>query len=102
MTESTIKRSATVELSRAGRDPPITYRKYPQDVTSRENIHVRKPSWVFWDLQKVKSISVRTTLTRKRVRKRVPMSSVYMVSHSCRCYPAGLPQFFMSGDMMNI
>jgi hypothetical protein len=75
------------------RDPLSRYRKYPQDVTSNESIHVLNPSWVFWDLQKVNSISVRTTLTRKRVRKRVLMSSVYMVSHCVRDIQPDLAQW---------
>jgi hypothetical protein len=87
MTESVIRRFATIVESRTGTDPPSRYRKYPQEVTSRESIHVLNPSWVFWDLQKIKSISVRMTLTRKRIRNRVLISGVHMVSRSAPVLP---------------
>ena len=44
MTESAIKRFATVEESRTGTNPLSMNRKYPQDATSRESIHVLNPS----------------------------------------------------------
>jgi hypothetical protein len=105
ITDSAIRRFATVDENRIGTDPLSTYRKYAQDATRRESIHVLNPSWVFWDLQKVKSMSVRTTLTRKRVRKRVVISSVNMVSHSARDYPTGhyypvlIKEYIPPGDM---
>jgi hypothetical protein len=77
ITDSTIRKFAAVEESSRG--PSIMYRKYPQDVSKRESIHSRKPSWVFWDLQNVKSITVRTAFTRKRVKKRVRISGIHMV-----------------------
>ena len=44
MTESAIKRSATMVERKTGRDPPVMSRKYPQEMTSRESIHVLNPS----------------------------------------------------------
>src|SRR5208337_2682563 len=107
MTDSAIKRFPTVEEIRTGTDPPFKYRKYPQEVTSRESIHTLNPSWVFWDFQKIKSISVRMTLIRKRVRKRVLISSINMVLHSARCYPAGhyfpvMSRNYFPSGVMNI